>query len=339
MTENEQTNFWKDFRRMLPGLLISLVAIVALLYFVDLSKVKQAWQEADLRLVPVAAAILVTSMLARAVAWRVILQEQVSVGKSFFTISEGYLLNTVLPFRLGELGRAMLMSGTPGLSFWEVLATIVVERIFDLALMAGLLLSTIPFVIGADWALQAAVTAAVLVVVGFVVLYVVTRNQEWAMGVFEKLFGRWPKLIEFGRDKLESIFAGFAALTDAKRFFQVFLWMFISWTLNLTWYYVLLLAFLPGAKFLWAAFTVGMTGLGVTVPSSPGFIGVLEGAIVFGLTIFKVDESTAFAYAILSHAIYIVVTVALGIFGLVRDGQSLGQLYLNLRNRKADPQQ
>ena len=126
MTENVQTNFWKDFRRMLPGLVISLVVVAALLYFVDLSEVVQAWLDADFRLVPVAAAILILSMLARAVAWRTILQEQVSVGKSFFTISEGYLLNTVLPFRLGEVGRAMLMSSTTGLSFWEVIATIVV---------------------------------------------------------------------------------------------------------------------------------------------------------------------------------------------------------------------
>lgn len=339
MTENEQTNFWKDFRRMLPGLLISVVAIAILLYFVDLDNVKQAWKETDYRLVPVAAAILVLSMLARSVAWRTILQEQISVGKSFFTINEGYLLNTVLPFRLGELGRAMLLSTTAGLSFWEILATIVVERIFDVALMAGLLLATIPFVIGADWALQAAVTAAVLVVVGFVVLYLVTRNQEWTMRTFEKLFGRWPKLVEFGRDKLESIFAGFTALTDIRRFLRVFLWMLLSWTFNLTWYYIVLLAFIPGARFLWAAFTVGMTGLGVSIPSSPGFIGVLEGAIVFGLTIFGVDESTAFAYAILSHAIYLAITTVFGIFGLVRDGQSLGQLYLSLRNRKAQSSQ
>ena len=87
MTENEQTNFWKDFRRMLPGLLISVVAIAILLYFVDLGDVKQAWQETDYRLVPVSIALLVLSMLARSVAWRTILQEQISVAKSFFTIS------------------------------------------------------------------------------------------------------------------------------------------------------------------------------------------------------------------------------------------------------------
>jgi uncharacterized membrane protein YbhN (UPF0104 family) len=115
--------------------------------------------------------------------------------------------------------------------------------------------------------------------------------------------------------------------------------MLISWSLNVSWYFILLLAFVPKARFLWAAFTVGMTGLGVSVPSSPGSLGVLEGSIVFGLTRFQVDESTAFAYAILSHAIYIAVTVTLGIFGLTRDGQSLRQVYINLRKRKDQPPQ
>ncbi len=341
MTENEQPNFWKDFRRMLPGLLVSVVVIAVLLYFVDLSEVVEALKQTNYSLVPVSAAVLILSMLARAVAWRAILQDKVSVSKSFFTISEGYLLNTVLPFRLGELGRAMLLSTTSkvGLTFWEVLATILVERIFDLALMASLLITTVLFVSGAEWAMQAALTVAGLVVVGFVVLYLVTRNQEWALRLFEKIFGRWPKLVEFGRDKVESIFEGFSALTDIGRFLQVLLWMLVSWSLNVSWYYILLLAFLPGAKFLWAAFTVGMTGLGVSVPSTPGNLGVLEGSIVAGLTIVKVDESLALAYALLSHAIYIAVTVTLGIFGLTRDGQSLRQVYVNLRNRKDQPPQ
>jgi uncharacterized protein (TIRG00374 family) len=334
MIETKRKNLTQDLRRMLPGISITIVFIVVLLLFIDIQQVKEAWQTADYRFVPPAAMILLLSILGRAFGWRAILQEKISVGKTFLTLNEGYTLNTFLPFRLGELGRAMLLSSTTDLSIWEVLTTIMVERIFDLALMSGLLLSSLPFVVGADWALQAAITTGILVVIGFAILFILAHNQTWAIQTFEYLFGRWPRLIHFGRSKIKLIFAGLAALTDLRRFLTVLFWMTTSWVLNVSWYYLLLHAFFDNPKPLWGIFTVGMTGLGVTVPSSPGFVGVLEGSIVFALTLFGLNNSSALAYAVLSHAIYFLVTVSLGIFALTRDGESLSHLYSKLRQRK-----
>lgn len=337
MTKDSQKR-GRDALRILPGILISILFIAGLLYLVDLSQVKTAWQQADYRFAPAAGLVLAISIVARAVAWRAILGNKVSFGKTFLTINEGYLLNTFLPFRLGEVGRTLLMSSTTGLSFWEVLATVLVERIFDIAIMSGLLLATIPFVIGAEWALQAASVSGALVLVGFAVLYGVARNPDRTLNLFARVFARLPKVAAFGRDKLTAILSGLSALTDLRRFLTVFFWMLACWALNVLWYFILLCGFLPDPHFLWAAFTVGMTGLGVAVPSSPGFIGVLEGSIVFGLTSFGVAEGVALAYAVVSHAVYFVVTVTFGLIGLARDGESLSTLYLRIRQRKDENQ-
>jgi uncharacterized protein (TIRG00374 family) len=282
-----------------------------------------------------AVVVFVLSVVVRGMAWRTILQEQVSFTEAFLTINEGYLLNNILPFRLGEIGRAFLMARKSGLSFWEVLTTIVVERIFDVALMAGVILSSLPFVLGAAWARQAALIAAALVLVGFAVLYLLARNQDWAMNLFDKLGARWPRLVEFGRSKLESFFAGLATLREFSRFLCVLGWMLSVWLLTIGWYFMAMLAFMPQATLLWATFSVGITALGVSAPSSPAFVGVLEASIVGALSLFGVDASLALAYAITAHSIYFLVTVSLGIFGLARDGESLGRLYSQIR-RKPD---
>ena len=117
----------------------------------------------------------------RGLAWRTLLREKASYRDVFLTLSEGYLLNNVLPFRLGELGRAFLLGRKANLGFMEVLSTIVIERVLDLAFSAAILLSAVPFVVGAAGAGKIAILMGVLVVVGLLTLYLLARNREWAL--------------------------------------------------------------------------------------------------------------------------------------------------------------
>ena len=58
----------------------------------------------------------------------------------------------LLPFRLGEIGRALILSFKASLRFMFVFSTILIERAIDVAISAGLILVTLPFVVGASWA-------------------------------------------------------------------------------------------------------------------------------------------------------------------------------------------
>ena len=136
MEETTQNKF--SFKQMLPGLVISVGALAILLYLVDIEAVKDAIKLADYRYIPLTILIFFGTVTTRSIAWRIILQEKISLKKAFFTENEGYLLNNVLPFRLGEIGRAFLLGQTTPLSFWEVLSTIMVERIFTPALTGSL---------------------------------------------------------------------------------------------------------------------------------------------------------------------------------------------------------
>ena len=326
-----------EWKRILPGLLISLIALGVVLFYADLGDVIEALRVADYRLIILAPFLFVITVAARGIAWRTILEEQVSYSRVFWTLNEGFLLNNILPFRLGELGRAFLLSRTSDLRFWQVLSTIVVERIFDVAMMATLLLITLPFALGADtiWALNSAIIAAFLVIVGFAALYLAARYPIGVLSLFDKFIGPAKRLHRFGRPKTEAFLEGLGALTNPWRFLKVLFWMALMWGINVSWYFLVLRAFIPDAPILWATFSVGVAALGVAAPSSPAFVGVLEAAVVGALAVFGVDASVALAYAVVAHAIYFVITVVLGTFALVRDGASLGQLYADIRSRAA----
>ncbi len=312
-----------DWRRMLPGLLVSLLALAALFYLVDIRKLALALRLADYRLCagihPDHAGLAggASLCLAHAAARRA------SVGTAFFTLNEGYLLNNLLPFRLGEVGRAFLLSRKTGLGFWQVISSIVIERILDLAVAVGLLFATLPFVVGAAWAGQAAVSVGAAVLIGLGGLYLLARNREWAMRLYERLSARLPVLRRLGSGAVGAFFDGLAVLTDGRRFLRAAGFMLLNWGLGIGQYYAHGAGLLPQAQLLWGAFTLGVAALGVAAPSSPGSVGVFEAAVVAALALFGQDASVALALAFVLHLVQIVVTGLLGAYALARDGESL----------------
>ena len=134
----------KDWKRILPGLIVSAISLAVVFYIADIRLLVEALRLAGL--------LAVVWLGVRAIVWRTLLQEKATYKQVFSTVNEGYLLNNILPFRLGEVSRAFLLSGKAALSFWEVFSTILIERALDVAMAAGLLLSTLSFVVGASWA-------------------------------------------------------------------------------------------------------------------------------------------------------------------------------------------
>lgn len=318
---------------MLPGLLISALAIFALSFFIDMGELKSAFSLADFRWLPLVLIPFMGTLLARSKAWRTLLEEEVTLSDSFFALNQGYLLNNILPFRLGELGRALLLGERSGLSFWRVLSTIVVERVFDVGFAALLIVISLPFVIDVDWAQSASSIALLLVAVGFAILFALARYPAFLTNMIERLTSRWPGLQKWTMAKMASFLTGLGSLRDTRRFLRVTFWLALAWLFNLAWYFILLRAFFPVSEWLWAVMAVGAGSLGVAIPSSPAYIGVLEGAVVAALSLFGVDPALALAYALVAHALYFVVTGVLGAWGFSQQGRSLGRVYQRLLNR------
>jgi len=319
--------------RALPGILVSLCALAALIYFIDIGEVKNDLLQADYRYLILVLALYVLALMTRAIAWRILLLNEIPYREVFFTLNAGYLLNNILPLRLGELGRALIL-GRHGLGFWRVLSTILVERVFDFAIISGMLLTTLPFVTGASQAYKVAITVFCMVLIGFVIFYLLARYRDRVLILYELLTERWPGLRLIGEDRLRSFITGLAALTDLCRFLSVLIWMLVNWGLAILAQYLLLLAFVPSAELIWIVFGLAVVALGVALPSAPAYIGVLEAAWVAALSLVGVEPSTALAFAVSSHFINITITGVFGVYALVREGESLARLYSKIRKEE-----
>lgn len=333
----KQDSFMKDMKRWLPGALISLLLVAAILYFVDLGAMLDAIRNANYALLGIAIAIGFVWMAVRAQVWRTLLRNRASYSDVFFTVGEGYLLNNFLPFRLGEIGRAFLLSRKSDMHFMEILPTIVIERAMDLGFSAMILLAAIPFVVGAQGAERIGVIVGIVILVAFAVLYLLARYNRWALDLFHRLSARWPTLQRSGGSFLESFFLGLGVLKDGWLFIRFLFWMTLNWGIAIVSYYLIIRAFFPEAQPVWGMFGLGGAAFGGAIPSLPGAVGTFEGAFGGAITLLTGDESKALAVALTGRFYNYLNSGVIGGIGLLREGQTLSGIYEQLRNLRIRP--
>src|SRR5919108_2813520 len=163
------------WRSMLVGGAISAGCLFVLARKIDLAKTGEALARADPTWLIVALALIAASVVVRCWRWQLLFlpDHRVSLWSSISSTLIGYMFNTVLPGRVGELARASLVSQTGTVGTARALGTILVEKILDvLVLLLGLgaLTAVIPL---PAWASTAGVSASILfgtVAVAFFVL-------------------------------------------------------------------------------------------------------------------------------------------------------------------------
>jgi uncharacterized membrane protein YbhN (UPF0104 family) len=130
---------------------------------------------------------------------------------------------------------------------------------------------------------------------------------------------------------VRSFLNGLSIFNSPLIFLKAIGWMALNWALAYAQFYLYMRAFFPDLQPIWVSFTLGVAAMGVAAPSSPGSIGVYEGALVFALSMFGQSETVAFAFAIVAHLSGYLINGILGSYALAREGETLAGLYRSAR--------
>lgn len=319
--------FWQSSRRWLPGTVISLALLGIILYLVDLDAVWTAMRKADIRFLLLALLGSIAWFVVRGIVWWTLLQNRPSFKVTFFSLSEGYLMNNFLPFRLGEVGRAFLLSRKTDLRFMEVIPTIVIERVLDLMFSAGILVLSVPFVFGVSGADRIGYIVGSLMLLGLGGFFFLAHNRKWAGNVFQKISERWPAFQKLAGNVLDPFLEGLVILTDFRLFAKFLVWMTIDWLIAIGQYFILVRAFFPEASMPWAMFSLGVAAFGGAIPSLPGAIGTLDAAVGGAIALLTQNIDTAAAFVVVMRLINYLVTGVPALYALSKEGQTLAGLY------------
>jgi uncharacterized protein (TIRG00374 family) len=270
-----------------------------------------------------AAALVPVGLWVRAARWRYLFPPGSNPPGFLAGVLIGYMVNNVLPLRAGEVVRIYVVARRWGHGFWTVLATLVVERVLDglaIVLVLAVLVLVIPVPAFLQWG---ALLVFAVDVVAIGVLVMLAAAPEATRTILGALTRRWPALQgkvlrgvgRFGQG-LEGIRTPAHALPLLA--WSVAVWLvpvLISWLL----FHALDLA-LPWVA-AWAL--LAFVGVGISIPSAPGYVGVFHAAAILALSVFGVAPAEAFGYALVLHAVHFIPITVVGWIALVREQVSL----------------
>ena len=83
---------------------------------------------------------------------------------------------------------------------------------------------------------------------------------------------------------------------------------------------------------------LGAAAFGGAIPALPGGVGTFEGAVSGALFIFTKDQSTSLAVALTARLYNLLNSGIIGGIGLMREGDTLSDIYQQLMNMRNKPQ-
>lgn len=298
----------------------------------DFEGVKASFREADyIYIIPVVFLSSIVQIL-RSYRWGIILEPMAKISqRTLFAItSVGFMAISLLPVRMGEIVRPYLVSQKSPVKISSSLATIVVERVFDMLTLMIFLLIVLVKVELPRWIFRSACTVLFIFIPLLLLLIFLAVKREVSAKGIDRILGKLPHKISSRLMRLfHSFIDGLQVLPDLKRTISVVFLSILIWGLIGMATYILFYSFpsmdqLP----LTAGYAVlVITALGITLPTAPGFIGNYHFSCVIGLTLFGVPKTDALTFAILLHFLQFSVLILLGLIFLPFMKVSLPMLF------------
>ena len=210
------------------------------------------------------------------------------------------------------------------------------------------------------WMLRSGLLVGAAALVAVALFVVLVRRRAWTLRLLDRILQlvRWPDeeavtrtwqrlagsfplrflvrdpseahLPWAGRTRLgeiaSSFIDGFTGITSPRLGVPLLLWSALIWGVISVYYWIVLLAFDPGQPFAAGLAVCSVTALGMTVPSSPGYIGVFELLTRETLVLFGWAPEPALSYALVAHAICYFAYILLGLAGMIRQNLSYAEI-------------
>jgi uncharacterized membrane protein YbhN (UPF0104 family) len=302
----------KRRRDVAIGLVVSLVSVSAVAWWASQqSRPTFPGDPAELALVGAGIAVYWGITMLRGWRWHSVMRRAEidhRTADAYGLAIVGYMGNTVLPARGGEILRILLLGERSRSSRRKILGSIVAERLLDIVSLIGLLVAVTWLGIGGvptGWA-PAIIGVAAMPASALLVTILFRLRRSGRLSRFAEIVRPFVQAsrVMFGR-------AGFAllGLTAVVWLLEGFNFWLIGRSLDLE---------LSIAE---TVFLVVLTTLFSIIPAGPAYAGTFDAALVFGLSALDVTGGQAVAFTLLVRfVVFVPITVAGLVLLLVRYG-------------------
>jgi uncharacterized protein (TIRG00374 family) len=336
---NAKTPGWRDWRLLL-GVAITLVAFGFAVRGIPLSDVVDAMKDTDLLiLLGLSIPAYLGAVIFRGLRWRHLTNPIAPLSRGLLArgVTIGFMVNNLVPLRIGEVVRAWYVSRESGVSASALFGTVVLERVIDVVAVVLLALAALSFAgAGSEESSFLSSGAILLLPAGLVPLLVLIllrvapeASVKLALWFLQPFPQRFSETVE---DLLRNFTQGLGALSGGRHLFWIafhsaMIWIVFSMIPMLAG----LLAFgIDLGSLMQMAIVsyiaLGAVGVAVAVPSAPGFFGTYQLAFKTVLVQFGVASATALALGLVVWFVFWLTLTAAGFVVMRIGGTRLSDL-------------
>ena len=309
------------------GLVFSILFIWLAFRKVDWEGLRNSLTTANyFYLLPIIALTILTYVI-RAWRWKYLLLriKEIRVYNLFVVTIIGFMANNILPARLGEFVKAYALARKEDLGTSLSLATIVMERIFDVFFLLIYAVLILPMLRSQEWLLY---LLLLINVVSLTAVILLKLKTPLLLRLIRSLLSRFPaKWVDRVVGVVDSFSSGLRVLGSWKDVVIASILSLALWGTVVITIYLAFIAFDMDLPVLAAVVVMVILMLGKALPSSPGFVGTFQFFASIGLIeIFSVPKDLALSFSIVYHAAQYLPITALGLFYLWREGWSFSDI-------------
>ncbi len=333
----------KKSGQLIIGLIVAFAAVYYTMRNVSVAELMESFRHVNYVYLIPAFLIMCLTYVARAIRWRALLRpvKEVKTFELFSPLMVGFMAG-VLPARAGELIRAYLLGKKFELSFASSLATIVLERLFDL-IMLLILFSWILVFHGEifdarimwsgisirDLAFQFGLFSLAVVVVLIAFIYLLTFHNEKAMALVRWLVRPVPEKWQFKLIQMVETFSqGLGVFRNLKALIFIGVATVGVWALIVLQYYPLYWAYdLQDKSATSLVLLTVMVCILITVLPTPAFLGSFNAGVLIALhEIMNEAEVATVSFGFVAWGLNFAVIILGGVYFILHDHISVKKL-------------
>jgi len=340
----------KNIIRIGASLTVGILLLLVLIWWTGIDKLGEAIGSASPLWLAAAASIILPAYLLRAIRWKLLLspiKKTARISNTFWSTAVGFMVNTLVPIRLGEFVRAYILGEKEGTGFGPSFSSIVVERTLDLVGLLSIGIVTM-LIVSTQTGLSRIVVdifqaVAVLIAAILAIIIVGIKKEAFIIGLVTGITSKIPLIKRYTvriADFASSLIRGLQGLSQNSKMFAinltltVILWLFRSSAIYLTFE-----AFNYPIPFATAILGGVLMSVSAILPATPGYVGSYEAfwVLIFGLLLSftQTDLSLIFAMGVISHLIGVLPIIVVGSISVVWLGVSFEEIFTFKKNAAA----
>ncbi|MFQ5823658.1 MAG: lysylphosphatidylglycerol synthase transmembrane domain-containing protein [bacterium] len=317
------------------GIVLGLVFLFLAIRKTDLDKTFSLIKNVSLLPILFIVSLRILALLIRGFRWRTVLEhvKKISPVTVFRISSIGEMGNYLLPARIGELMRIFIISKKENISKSATLASVFVDRFLDLLTVLTLLLLFSIFVSLPKLIKEVSYIALFVFTIMIISCFVLFLTKNRINRLIQAILSSYPALSLRLNEFVHRFTFSLNSLRNSYQIIRAIFISFFLWSIHILSFHLVLVALNLELPWYASVITVATIGLGMTIPSTPGFVGTYEFFCVSILTIFSIDKSLALACAIISHGLQYIVIISVGLLCYFWENIQLNKISL-IRTKK-----